>query len=145
MTGRSGRPGLKSVPKPWAALLHLALFAAVFLLFLGRTVPAVRVPQILSHAPAFYTHVSNFAISYLLYAGVGYAWLMAGVSLRMVAWAGLVLVACNLVYELFVPVINTPDPVDAWYGVAGSVLGFGVLWLIRRRGLVPAPAADHGR
>ena len=48
----------------------------------------------------------------------------------------------NVGYELFLPLLNTRDPVDAVYGVAGTLLAFGWLWVIHRFGRRELPQAD---
>ena len=92
--------------------------------------------------PDFYSHVSNLSISYMLYAGVGYLWLAFGVPMRLIGLFGLALAACNLVVERAIPVLNTPDPVDALYGLIGIALGAVLLVAIDRRGMRPSPASD---
>lgn len=37
--------------------------------------------------------------------------------------AGTVIVLANFIYELFLPFINTKDITDAYYRVAGAVMG----------------------
>ena len=133
-------PTYKRVPKLWAAICYLVLLAVVLLLFLGRSVEALRSGLILEAAPDFYTHVSNFAISYLLYAAIGYQWLMAGATMKPIVWLGFAILLGNFVYESFIPFINTPDPMDAIYGLVGTALGFLVLWVIDRHGLIANPA-----
>ena len=140
---RSDKPMLAFVPRPWAALLHLASLAGAFLLFLGRKQGRFRSETILSVVPDFYLHASNLCLSYLLYAGVGYLWLLMGTPLRCVALAGVALAVVNVVVEAFVPILNTRDMVDAGYGVAGVVAAFAMLWLIHRHGLVRNPAASQ--
>lgn len=132
----------KRLLKPWAAVLHLALMGFGLALFLGRRSGLFRSDTLVTHVPDFYLHVSNASISLLLYAGVGYFWLMLGVSIRHLALAGVLLIVGNFVYELFVPILNTTDVVDAWYGVAGVLCGFITLWIVDRRGMVPRPAAS---
>jgi hypothetical protein len=126
-------------PRIAVTLVHLALLAAVLALFMGRKPGLFRSTTILELSPAFYTHVSNFSLSYVLYAGIGFLWLIIGVPLRFLVLAGLVLIAANLVYELFLPVLNTRDPVDAVYGIAGTLLALLWLVVVRRFGLVPLP------
>ncbi|HUD40370.1 MAG TPA: hypothetical protein VMR06_00035 [Dokdonella sp.] len=136
-------PALKRIPRLWAALLHLAALALAGALFAGRTLAAFRWEVVLDRAPDFYSHVSNFSISYFLYAGIGYLWLALGVPMRAIAWLGLVLAAANLVYETAIPVLNTPDPVDALYGLAGTAFGAALLIAIDRYGLQPAPGRSR--
>lgn len=129
-------------PALWAALLHLLLFAGVFVLFLGRKPGMFRSQAIIELVPGFYTHVFNFALSYLLLAGIGFLWVMMGVALRHVAWAALALVVANVAYEWLLPLLNTRDPVDAAYGIAGTLCAFAWLWIIIRFGLTPNPKAE---
>ena len=130
---------LSHAPTLWAALLFFIMQVGILLLFLGRTREVLRSDTLLAIAPDFYSHVSNFSISCLLYSGIGYVWLMAGARAKPILLLGLTLALCNLVYEFFIPILNTPDPVDAWYGLAGTALGALVLLLIGRFGLVPMP------
>ena len=136
-------PTPKRVPKPWAGIGYLLLLIVTFALFMGRSIPTLRSQAILGVAPDFYTHVSNFSISWLLYTAIGYQWLMSGAGLKPIVWLGVVMLLANIVYELFIPLLNTRDPVDAIYGVAGTALAFLVLWIMDRYGLVPNPKAGR--
>lgn len=130
------------VPRIWAAVLFFVLLAVHFLLFMGRTRPALRSDTLLVIAPGFYTHVSNYALSFVLFAGIGYMWLALGVRARYIALLGLAIALCNVVYELFVPILNTTDPVDALYGLVGTAVGGAVLLVIGRYGMIANPS--HG-
>ncbi|MCX0369614.1 hypothetical protein QTH27_08410 [Clostridium perfringens] len=46
------------------------------------------------------------------------------------------LILGNFVYELFLSVINTKDIVDAMYGLAGCLLSFVYLALLKKYGLI---------
>lgn len=141
MTTKPSFP-LKRIPRPWASLLHLAALALAGALFAGRKLAAFRWQPILDRVPDFYSHVSNLSISYMLYAGIGYLWLALGVPMRAIGLFGLALALCNLVYETAIPILNTPDPVDALYGSIGVALAAVLLVAIDRRGMRPAPARD---
>lgn len=132
---------MRFVPRVWAALAHLLLLAVVFALFLGRKPGAFRSQRILDIVPGFYSHISNFSLSYLLLAGVGFLWLLMGVSVRHLALAAAGLILANVLYEFLLPLLNTRDPMDAMYGVAGALLGFAWLWVVGRAGLRAHPAA----
>lgn len=129
------------LPKMWAALLHLSLIVGSIALFLGRKPGAFRSEALVSQVPDFYLHVSNASISLLLYQGVGFLWLMLGARMTHVAIAGACLVVVNMVYEAFLPILNTRDMLDAWYGLAGTTLGCFVLWIIDARGMILASGA----
>lgn len=135
-------PVYKRIPRLWAAIGYLLALAAVFLLFLGRSVEALRVQPILDIVPDFYTHVSNFSISYLLYTAAGYQWLMMGIKMKPILWLGMAILLCNLVYENFISFINTPDAMDALYGLAGTAWGLLVLWGLERHGLLANAALE---
>ena len=130
---------IKAIPKPFAAIAFLVLMLLAIMLFLGRRTELFRSEALLAVAPAFYTHVSNFSISYLLAAGIGYGWLMLGVRIAALLWLALAVALANIVYESFIPILNTPDPMDAWFGLAGTALAALVLWAIARHGLVANP------
>lgn len=132
---------LKYVPKHTTSLAFFLLFGAVFLLFWGRKSEALRSDFLLQQMPDFYQHISNFALSYLLYAGIGYFWLMMGIKFRFVIFFGIALLLANLIYELFLPILNTPDVVDAYFGFAGTLLGFVFLYFVNRFGLKPTSAS----
>lgn len=126
---------LKYVPKLWASILFLLLLAGAYCLFQGRKEGIFRLH--ITH-PAFadyYQHISNFSITYLLYASIGYMWLMAGVSIRYVVLLGAGFVLANLVYELWLSVLNTRDLIDAYYGVAGVLVALLFLALVNATGL----------
>ena len=128
-------PRLRFVPTIPAALTFFAALVAAFVLFLGRKPGRFRFDAITDVLPGFYSHVSNFTISYVLVAGIGYAGLMAGARMRQVSWLALVVVLANLVYEAFIPLLNTTDMVDAVYGVVGATSAWLLAWIIRRHGL----------
>lgn len=140
MASPSLASALRFVPTLRATALFIIMLGLATALFMGRKPGVMRSAAIVERVPDFYSHVSNLSISYLLIAGVGYAWLMMGAGLRSVLWLALAVAAANLVYELFVPLLNTPDPVDAVYGLVGAVVGVIVLAHISRAGLRPNPA-----
>ncbi|WP_347372903.1 hypothetical protein [Aequorivita sp. Q41] len=115
---------LKFIPKPPTALGFILLLLAVFTLFQGRKYDAFKIKNIDTLFPGFYSHISNFAISYLIFAGIGYFWLMAGVPFKFIIALGIVLVICNFSYELFINILNTTDIIDAYYGLAGTIVAY---------------------
>ncbi|QCO66689.1 hypothetical protein E5843_00755 [Luteimonas yindakuii] len=130
---------LRFQPRLAATAFHLLLLAAVLALFAGRKPGLFRSRAILDLLPGFYSHVSNFALSYLFFTGVGFAWLMTGVRVHALVLAALVLCGANVAYELLLPLLNTRDPMDAVHGVAGTLLGLAWLLVLRRFGLRRAP------
>lgn len=130
---------MKYVPKHLTSLSFFLLFGTVSILFSGRKSESLRFDFLLDFMPDFYQHISNFSLSFLLYAGIGYFWLMMDVKSKYIIIFGLVLLLANLVYELFIPVLNTPDMVDAYFGFAGTFFGGLFLFCVKRFGLRSNP------
>ena len=115
---------MKQLPKFTTAISFLILLAVVFALFQGRKSEWIRIQNINNFLPDFYSHISNFCLSYILYSGIGYFWIMAGVRFKYIVGLGIVILASNFTFELFINVLNTPDIIDAYYGTAGTVVAF---------------------
>src|SRR5690554_4457879 len=112
---------LKYVPKHTTSLLFFLLLGFVLILFSGRKSNFFKSDYILEILPGFYQHISNFSISYLLYAGIGYFWLLMGLKFQYIIFLGIAILAANFIYELFIPILNTTDIVDAYFGFAGTL------------------------
>lgn len=130
---------LKYVPKLWLAILYFLLIISSLILFMGRSKDYLRIDFLTVIFPGFYSHLSNFSISFMLYLGVGYFWLMQGLKIKNILLLGLGIIIINFVYELFLPIINTKDIIDAYYGLSGVVLGATFLMLTDKYGLVENP------
>lgn len=81
------------------------------------------------------SHFSNFAISYLIVAGPGLMNLVLGAPFAAIWLIAGGMIFANLLAEFAVTFINTKDPLDAAYGIAGTLLALGLLLLIKRYGL----------
>ncbi|WP_460298430.1 hypothetical protein [Clostridium perfringens] len=66
----------------------------------------------------------------------GYIIILFDVKFRYVIALGISLILGNFIYELFLSVINTKDIVDAMYGLAGCLLSFVYLALLKKYGLI---------
>ena len=88
----------------------------------------------------FYAHASNFILCFLPVL-MSVIRLPYGPSWKEPAIWALAVGAVNVVYEVFLPLWNTRDVVDAAYGVVGSAVGFAVVELLRRHGMKPNPKA----
>lgn len=118
---------MKQLPKVTTAISFLIFLAVVFALFQGRKSEWIRLQNIDNFLPEFYSHISNFCLSYILYSGIGYFWIIAGVKFKYIVGLGIVILASNFIFELFINVLNTPDIIDAYYGVTGTL--FALLFL----------------
>src|SRR5690554_4952058 len=122
---------LRYVPKHFTSLGFFLLFGFVLILFYGRKYEYFRSDYLLGFMPSFYQHISNFTISYLFYAGIGYFWLLMGMKFQYIIFLGMAILAANFIYELFISILNTPDIMDAFFGLAGTVLGFLFLFFVK--------------
>ncbi|WP_118194806.1 hypothetical protein [Albibacterium indicum] len=130
---------LKYYPKPLTSIVHLLLFLFVFLLFSAREKESLRFDFINDVFPDFHLYISNFAIAYLIISGVCYLWLLMGVSFRYVLYFSLAILVVNFAYEMWIPLLNTLDMVDAYYGLAGVLIATAEVYVIKRWGLLPNP------
>jgi hypothetical protein len=128
---------LKYVPKLLTSTAFFLLFACSVVLFFGRTRPFFKINALTEIFPDFYQNISNFSISYLLFSGIGFMWLMLDVKFEYVIALGAAILIVNFAYELWIPVLNTPDIVDAYYGLAGTLLAFVFLLFTTKYGLEP--------
>lgn len=125
---------LKYTAKIWTALSFPLLLAVALILFFGRNFEWLRIPWILNLFPDFYSHISNFSILFTIYITMGYVGLWFGIKLKSIAVIGLVLLSVNFIIEFLVTFLNTPDMVDAVYGLFGVMVGFVYLYFIKRYG-----------
>ena len=113
--------------------LCLIVFDAFLMLcrWLGHIVPNVRLlPDFLLD------HITNFALCMLLLLIFGITVLSFGGKLRSITAAALVMSVLNIVYECFIPILNTPDILDAVFGVIGIAVAYVFLILLRKNGRI---------
>ena len=113
--------------------LCLIVFDAFLMLcrWLGHIVPNMRLlPDFLLD------HITNFALCMLLLLIFGITVLSFGGKLRSITAAALVMSVLNIVYECFLPILNTPDIPDAVFGVIGVAVAYVFLIMLRKNGLI---------
>lgn len=113
--------------------LCLIVFDAFLMLcrWLDHIVPDVRL------LPGFLLdHITNFALCMLLLLIFGMTVLSFGGKLRSITAAALVMSVLNIVYECFIPILNTPDILDAMFGVVGVAIAYVFLIMLRKNGLI---------
>ncbi len=113
--------------------LCLIVFDAFLMLcrWLGHIVPNVRLlPDFLLD------HITNFALCMLLLLIFGITVLSFGGKLRSITAAALIMSVLNIVYECFLPILNTPDILDAVFGVIGVAVAYVFLIILRKNGLI---------
>lgn len=80
------------------------------------------------------SHITNFTLSVLLCLLIGYFLLSVGKKYRTNVIAGVLLVCANWIYEMWLPILNTTDPIDAVYGTVGVLISLVYLYFIGRYG-----------
>ena len=113
--------------------LCLIVFDAFLMLcrWLGHIVPNVRLlPDFLLD------HINNFALCMLLMLILGIIVLSFEGKFRGITAAALVMSVLNIGYECFIPIRNTPDILDAVFGVIGVAIAYVFLILLRKNGLI---------
>ena len=81
-------------------------------------------------------HITNFALCMLLLLIFGITVLSFGGKLRSITAAALIMSVLNIVYECFLPILNTPDIPDAVFGVIGVAVAYVFLIMLRKNGLI---------
>ena len=113
--------------------LCLIVFDAFLMLcrWLEHIVPDVRL------LPGFLLdHITKFALCMLLLLIFGMTVLSFGGKLWSITAAALVMSVLNVVYECFIPILNTPDILDAMFGVIGVAIAYVFLIMLRKNGLI---------
>lgn len=82
------------------------------------------------------SHINNFSLSMMFYLAVGNTWLLQGVSLKKIIIFGILIVLGNILCETVMGFMNTPDIIDAIYGIIGTIISFIALWLIQKKWLI---------
>ncbi len=81
-------------------------------------------------------HINNFALCMLLMLILGIIVLSFEGKFRGITAAALVMSVLNIGYECFIPIRNTPDILDAVFGVIGVAIAYVFLILLRKNGLI---------
>ena len=68
------------------------------------------------------SHITNFTLSVLLCVLIGYLLQLFGKKYNSNIIVGMVIILSNFIYEIFLPILNTTDIVDAVYGLVGTII-----------------------
>lgn len=115
---------------------YYILLAIGLLLTIGRWL-SVPFPDFVVIHTEFHSHISNLALSMIFYLAIGSTWLLSGMKFRYIALLGGVIIVGNLVCETLMGFMNTPDILDAVYGIIGTLIGFCYLFMTYKCGLIP--------
>jgi len=130
---------MKYVPKIWSTLIYFAFLLFAMLIFLSKNEESLRFEFLSNVFPNYTNHISNFSISLILVLVAGF---IGGIQIKSIKGAYIIaglLIIANLVYELFLPFINTMDIIDAYYGIVGSIFPFLFLIPYQKYGIIKNP------
>lgn len=86
--------------------------------------------------PAFLlNHVTNFSLCLMLLLIIGFIILMFGGNIKNVTVVALAVAFLNVIYEVFLPMLNTPDIIDALSGICGTAAAYVFLTVLKKNGL----------
>ena len=140
---RNNPLNLKFIPSPLSITGFIISIIITTFLFFGRRDTNIRVGFFSAHFTDFYHHISNFTISYNLFATISLLWLAMGLRFKNILWLGAFFILANFLIEMFVHVLNTPDITDAYYGTAGVAAGLVFLFFVKAFGLIKYPVAPE--
>ena len=80
------------------------------------------------------SHITNFTLSVLLCVLIGYLLQLFGKKYNSNIIVGMVIILSNFIYEIFLPILNTTDIVDAVYGLVGTIISLIYLYIFSKYG-----------
>ena len=80
------------------------------------------------------SHITNFTLSVLLCVLIGYLLQLFGKKYNSNIIVGMFIILSNFIYEIFLPILNTTDIVDAVYGLVGTIISLIYLYIISKYG-----------
>ena len=113
----------------------LSIFALCFLLVIIRWINIFN-EDVYVISVAINSHITNFTLSLMMCTLIGYLLLFAGKKYVSTIMVGILLIVVNFIYEIFLPVLNTTDIIDALYGLVGVVISLVYLYFIDKYGFI---------
>ena len=121
--------------KSFTTISLLSIFTFCFALSIIRWINIFN-KDIYVITKAINSHITNFTLSLLVCTLIGYILLLTGKKYVFSVMVAIVLVVANFVYETFLPMLNTIDIVDAFYGWFGVAISLGYLYIIDKFGFI---------
>ena len=113
----------------------LLIFVLCFLLVIIRWINIFN-KDVYVISVAINSHITNFTLSLMMCTLIGYLLLLAGKKYVYTIMVGIPLIVLNFIYEIFLPVLNTTDIIDALYGLVGVVISLMYLYFIDKYGFI---------
>ena len=113
----------------------LSIFALCFLLVIIRWINIFN-EDVYVISVAINYHITNFTLSLMMCTLIGYLLLLVGKKYVSSIMVGILLIVVNFIYEIFLPILNTTDIIDALYGLVGVVISLVYLYFIDKYGFI---------
>ena len=126
---------LKYRPTGSAIVCLIGLGVVGTLLFMGRSREELRPEFVIAVVPDFYAHISNFVITFEIVLLISFVWLLRGLNVLPFVWLFSVAIVLNLIIESFVWILNTPDILDAVFGIFGVLIAMVCTLLLKTFGI----------
>ena len=141
----TGGPMSKYEYKKMYLAIYLCLIAVGAFSMMARWInninPELKILPVffLSHITnfaLFLSHITNFALCMMVLLIFGFVFICFGGKLKIITIVTTVIALIGVVYECFLPFLNTPDIWDAVFGVTGTAVAYIYLVMLKRNGLV---------
>ena len=116
-------------------ILYLTLMVVGLLCTLGRWYSYFNPEFIFIHS-FINDHISNLSISMMLFLIIGTMWLLLDVKFKVIKVVGIIIISINIIYETLISFLNTPDFMDALFGICGVIIAYGYLYTLDKKGLI---------
>ncbi|MBQ5330242.1 MAG: hypothetical protein J6F31_03195 [Oscillospiraceae bacterium] len=116
-------------------IIYLCMVAVSAFCMISRWINIVN-PDVKLLPDLLLTHITNFALCMMALLIFGFVVLCFGGRLEIITLATILIAALGVVYECFLPFLNTPDIGDAVFGVAGTVVAYIYLVMLKKNGLI---------
>ena len=113
----------------------LSIFILCFLLVIIRWINIFN-EDVYVISVAINSHITNFTLSLMMCTLIGYLLLSTGKKYVSTIMVGILLIVVNFIYEIFLPILNTTDIIDALYGLVGVVISLVYLYFIGKYGFI---------
>lgn len=134
ITKRCGGMHNRYKPKKITNIVFYSLIIIVMILTIIRWISAFHSNIVVINAE-INSHISNFSLSLLVYLAIGFTWMLQGAAFKKVVLSGAIIIMANLLCETVMGFMNTPDIIDAVYGIAGTLISFFFLLITKKHGL----------
>jgi hypothetical protein len=115
-------------------VIHLCLIIFGAFLMICRWINHIE-PDVKILPEFILDHVNNFALCLLLLLIVGFIILMFTGKIKAITVIAAVIAALSVIYECLLPMLNTPDVVDAVFGVCGTLVAYIHLLVLKKWGI----------